>query len=455
MPIATTNPATGETVRVFEEHTSAQVEERVARAHAAFLSWRRSKFSERAALLKRIAALFTEKRETLAQLMTLEMGKLKKAALAEVDKCAGCLLHYAENGERYLAKEEIKTDARTSYVRHDPLGVVLAIMPWNFPLWQVVRFAAPALMAGNVGLLKHANNVPQTALALEEIVLQAGAIPGAFQTLFVEVDKVAGLMADPRIVAATLTGSDRAGRSLGEHAGKNLKKLVLELGGSDPFLVLPSADLDKTAEIAANARVQNAGQSCIAAKRFIVHKDVYAAFTEKFVARMSALKIGDPNDASTELGPLCSKAAREGLHAQVQETVAMGGKLLTGGKQVAGPGFFYQATVIADAPKDSPARKDELFGPVASLIRADSIDEMIEIANETIFGLGAAAFTQDEGEIARLAVELEAGSVFFNGLVKSDPRLPFGGIKTSGYGRELSTLGIREFVNAKTIWIGA
>jgi succinate-semialdehyde dehydrogenase/glutarate-semialdehyde dehydrogenase len=455
MPIATTNPATGETVRVFEEHTAAQVEEKLARAHAAFLVWRKSRFPERAALLKRISALFAEKRETLAQLMTLEMGKLKKAALAEVDKCAGCFLHYAENGERYLAEEEIPTDARKSYVRHDPLGVILAIMPWNFPLWQVVRFAAPALMAGNVGLLKHANNVPQTALALEAILLDAGAIPGAFQALFVEVDKVPGLMADPRIVAATLTGSDRAGRSLGEQAGKNLKKLVLELGGSDPFLVLPSADLDKTAEIATHARVQNAGQSCIAAKRFIVHKDVYAAFAEKFVARMKALQVGDPGDESTQLGPLCSKAAREGLHAQVEETVAMGGKLLAGGAPVAGPGFFYQATVIAEAPKDSPARTAELFGPVAALIRADSIDEMIAIANETLFGLGAAAFTQDEGEIARLAVELEAGSVFFNGMVKSDPRLPFGGIKTSGYGRELSALGIREFVNAKTVWIGA
>ncbi len=455
MSIASVNPATGETVRVFEPHSPAQVEEKLARAQAAFAKWRRTPFGVRRALLQKIAALLRERREPLAALMTLEMGKLRRAALAEVEKCATCFEHYAEHGERYLAEEEIATDARRSYTRCDPLGVVLAVMPWNFPLWQVVRFAAPALMAGNVGLLKHAPNVPQTALAFARLVHDAGAPEGAFQALLIDVEQIPKLMADPRVAAATLTGSDRAGRSLGEHAGKSLKKVVLELGGSDPFLVLPSADLEQAAKVACEARTQNAGQSCIAAKRFIVHQEVYAPFAERFVARMKALEVGDPLDDATQLGPLVSARARASLDAQVKKSAAMGAAILCGGHALERPGFFYAATVIADAPPDSPARREELFGPVATLIRGESIDEMIAVANETDFGLGAAAFTRDEAEIARLAVELEAGSVFFNGMVKSDPRLPFGGVKTSGHGRELSREGIREFVNLKTVWIGA
>jgi len=455
MPIASVNPATGETIRIFAPHSELEVEQRLARAAATFLEWRRVPIAERARLLARVADQLTAQRETLANLMTMEMGKLRAAALGEVDKCALCFRHYAEHGAAYLAQQEIATDAKRSYVRHDPLGVVLAVMPWNFPLWQVVRFAAPALLAGNVGLLKHASNVPQTALALEAVIAEAGAPAGAFQTLLVGSERVAPLLADPRIVAATLTGSENAGRSLAEHAGRALKKVVLELGGSDPFLVLPSADLEQAAKVAVQARVQNAGQSCIAAKRFIVHEQIYPPFAEAFVARMAALKVGDPSDAATELGPLSSASLREELDAQVQKSVAMGGALLTGGHRLPGPGFFYAPTVIADAPPDAPVRKDELFGPVAALIRARSIDEMIAIANETQFGLGASAFTRDAGEQARLAAELEAGSVFLNGMVKSDPRLPFGGIKISGYGRELAGQGIREFVNVKTVWIGA
>ncbi len=347
------------------------------------------------------------------------------------------------------------SDARRSLVRHDPLGPVLAVMPWNFPLWQVVRFAAPALMAGNVGLLKHASNVPQTALALEALIADAGAPAGVFQTLLIGAERVAAVVADRRVAAATLTGSDAAGRSLAEAAGRSLKKVVLELGGSDPFLILPSAELDKAAQVAVQARVQNAGQSCIAAKRFIAHASIYAPFAERFVARMAALKVGDPKDPATELGPLATASVREELDEQVRRTVALGGKLLCGGRRLPGPGFFYAPTVIAEAPPDSPARHDELFGPVACLIRAGSLDEMIAVANETGFGLGAAAFTQDPAETQRLAAELECGSVFINGMVKSDPRLPFGGIKASGFGRELSVHGIREFVNVKTVWIGA
>ncbi len=455
MPIASVNPATGETLRVFAAHSAAEVETRLDLAARAFATWRRVPLLERAALLARVANLFLEQREALAELMTLEMGKLRGAALAEVDKCALCFRHYAEHGAGYLAEQEIATDALRSFVRHEPLGPVLAVMPWNFPLWQVVRFAAPALLAGNVGLLKHASNVPQVALAIEAIIAQAGAPPGVFQTLLVEGSRASALVADARIVAATLTGSDGAGRALGEAAGKALKKVVLELGGSDPFLVLPSADLEKAARTAVQARVQNAGQSCIAAKRFIVHEQVYAQFAERFVAQMAALKVGDPRDAATELGPLSTAAVREELDVQVQQSLALGGKLLTGGHRLPGPGFFYAPTVIADAPAHAPVRRDELFGPVAALIRASSLDEMIVVANETQFGLGAAAFTRDPLESARLIAELEAGCVFINGLVKSDPRLPFGGIKSSGFGRELAGQGIREFVNVKTVWIGA
>ena len=454
MPIASVNPATGETVRVFPPHTEDEVEQRLAAAAAAFANWRHTTFTERSALLTRTAQVFEDRREQLAALLVLEMGKLRSAALAEVDKSATCLRHYAEAGPRYLAEQEIRTDAVRSYVRHDPLGVVLAVMPWNYPFWQVIRFAAPALVAGNAGLLKHASNVPQCALALEAAFAEAGAPEGLFQALLIGGDRVAPLLADHRIAAATLTGSEQAGRSLGEAAGRALKKVVLELGGSDPFLVLPSADVERAAQVAVTARVQNAGQSCIAAKRFVVHEEVYEAFVRQFVARLQALKVGDPADAATELGPLASAAIREEVDAQVQSSVAMGARLLCGGHRLPGPGFFYAPTALAEAPRGSAAREEELFGPVATLVRVSSLDEAIAVANETRFGLGAAAFTRDPAEQQRLASELEAGCVFFNGLVKSDPRLPFGGVKASGFGRELGGQGIREFVNVKSVWIG-
>lgn len=453
MAIATVDPSTGQLVRTFDPHSPAEVEAALARAHAAFLSWRTTTFEHRAQLMRRAADVLAERRVHLAGLMTLEMGKLKKAALAEVDKCASCCRHFAENAQRYLAPEEIGTDASRSYVRCDPLGPVLAVMPWNFPFWQVVRFAAPALMAGNVGLLKHASNVPQCALALEAVFRDAGFPEGCFQALLIEAARVAPLLDDPRVAAATLTGSEPAGRSLGAACGRALKRVVLELGGSDPFLVLPSADLDKAVQVAVTARVQNAGQSCIAAKRFLVHDAVWDAFVPRFVERLASLQVGDPGDEATELGPLVNRAGVDELHAQVEASVAAGARLLCGGHPLEVPGFYYAPTALADAPKGSPARDEELFGPVASILRVRSLDEAIEVANETRFGLGAAAFTREPAEIERLSVALEAGSVFVNGMVKSDPRLPFGGVKASGFGRELAAPGIREFVNVKTVWV--
>jgi succinate-semialdehyde dehydrogenase/glutarate-semialdehyde dehydrogenase len=454
MPIATVNPATGETLKVFAPHSDAEVDSRLSLAASAFLTWRKTPLADRCALLERTALVFEQRREWLASLLTLEMGKLRAAALAEVDKSATCLHHYAEAAPRYREGQEIKTDALRSYVRHDPLGPVLAVMPWNFPYWQVIRFAAPALAAGNVALLKHASSVPQAALALEACFTDAGAAPGLFQTLLIEGGRASALMDDPRIAAATLTGSEGAGRALGAAAGRALKKVVLELGGSDPFLVLPSADVEKAAQVAVTARVQNAGQSCIAAKRFIVHEKVWEPFVAQFVARMQKLRVGDPADAATELGPLASSSTREELDAQVQRTLQMGARLLCGGHRLPGPGYFYAATALEGAPPGSPCRDEELFGPVATLIKVGSLEEAVAVANETRFGLGAAAFTRDPAEQQELAVALEAGAVFFNGLVKSDPRLPFGGVKASGFGRELAGQGLREFVNVKSVWIG-
>ena len=453
MTIASTNPATGETVKTFDPHTPAQVEEKVALAGQAFKGWRRTRFSERARLLAAAASVLEKRKDELARLMTLEMGKLRRAGIAEVEKCAAGCRYYAENGERHLADEPIATDARRSFVRWQPLGPVLAVMPWNFPLWQVFRFAAPALMAGNVGLLKHASSVPQVALAIEDALLEAGFPRGAFQTLLVESKRVAALVADRRIMAATLTGSEGAGRSLAKAAGEHLKKVVLELGGSDPFVVMPSADFDAAVETAVKARVQNAGQSCIAAKRFIVHESIAERFEAAFAKGMDALKTGDPSDDSTELGPLASLQVRDDVAAQVEESVRAGARVLAGGRKLDRPGFYYAATVLAQVPREAPAWKDEIFGPVASVVRARDLDHALELANDTPFGLGACAFTRDEGEQARLCDELEAGQVFINGMVKSDPRLPFGGIKASGYGRELSREGIREFTNTKSLWV--
>ncbi len=453
MTIASVNPATGETLKTFSPDSDDVIEQKLQRAAVAARVWRRTSFAERAQRLSRAAQILEQRKESFARLMTLEMGKLRKAAIGEVEKCANGCRYYAENAERHLAPEPVQTDARRSEKRFQPLGPVLAVMPWNFPFWQVFRFAAPALMAGNVGLLKHASSVPQCALAIEEIFREAGYPEGCFQTLLVGSDQVKKIVEDRRITAATLTGSDGAGRSLATAAGAQLKKTVLELGGSDPFVVLPSADLDKAVQVAIAARVQNAGQSCIAAKRFIVHEEIAPEFEKRFVQGMRSLKIGDPQDDSTEVGPLASRQVLEDLEKQVRGAREQGKGPACGGRRVDRPGFFFEPTVILDA-KGTKVWAEEVFGPVAAVTRARDLDEAIALANDTRFGLGAAAFTQNPGETERLVDELEAGQVFINGMVKSDPRLPFGGIKASGYGRELSEEGIREFTNTKTVWVG-
>jgi succinate-semialdehyde dehydrogenase/glutarate-semialdehyde dehydrogenase len=453
MTMASVNPATGATLRTFAEHGPAEIETAVARAAATFRSWRQVPFAERAVRMNAAAARLESEKRRYAEAMTLEMGKPIGAALAEVEKCAWVCRYYAEKAEEFLAPEPVATDAARSCVRYDPLGCVLAVMPWNFPFWQVFRFAAPALMAGNVGLLKHASNVPQSALAIEEVFAAAGFPQGCFQTLLIGSKAVGALIDDERIAAVTLTGSEGAGIAVGRAAGAQIKKAVLELGGSDPFVVLPSADVGKAAATAVKARTINNGQSCIAAKRFIVHDAVYDEFTRRFVAGMAALRIGDPMDPTVEIGPLATRPIRDELAEQVDRSVAAGAKLLLGGKPAGGPGNFYPPTVLADPTPGTPAWDDELFGPVATLFRVRDLDEAIAVANHPVFGLGASAWTNDPAEQERLAVEIEAGSVFVNGMVKSDPRLPFGGIKRSGFGRELSVQGIREFVNVKTVWI--
>ena len=454
MPIASINPATGETLATFSPHPDAEVERRVALAARAFPRWRAVPFAERAARMAAAAGLLESRKQDWARLMTLEMGKPIGAGMAEAEKCSWVCRYYAENAERFLSDEAVATDAPSSFVRYEPLGPVLAVMPWNFPYWQVFRFAAPALMAGNVGLLKHASNVPQCALAIEGIFLEAGFPEGAFQTLLVGSDAVAGLIDDTRVAAVTLTGSEGAGVSVGEKAGGRIKKAVLELGGSDPFLVFPSADVEVAAATAVKARTINSGQSCIAAKRFIVHESVAERFETLFVEKMAALKVGDPMDPTVEIGPLATPRIADEVDELVQKTVAAGARVLLGGKRLPGPGNFYAPTVLADVPHDSPAAVEEIFGPVASLFRVPNLDAAIALANGTRFGLAASAWTRDDTERDRLVREIEAGSVFINGMVKSDPRLPFGGIKRSGFGRELSMHGIREFVNVKTVWIG-
>jgi succinate-semialdehyde dehydrogenase/glutarate-semialdehyde dehydrogenase len=453
MTIASTNPATGETLKTFSPDSEGVIEDKLRKAAAAAKQWRKSAFAERSQRMSRVAEILEQRKDALGRLMTLEMGKLRKAGVGEVEKCATGCRYYAENAERHLAPEPVKTDARRSEKQFQPLGPVLAIMPWNFPFWQVFRFAAPALMAGNVGLLKHASNVPQCALAIQEIFRDAGYPEGCFQTLLIGSDKVKKIVEDPRVVAATLTGSDAAGRSLASIAGAVVKKTVLELGGSDPFVVLPSADLDKAVQVGVAARIQNAGQSCIAAKRFIVHEKIAAEFEKRFVERMRALRVGDPQDDSTEVGPLASKQVLEDIERQVRGAREQGATLACGGRPVDRPGFFFEPTVFLKA-KGTRVWQEEVFGPVAALVRAKDLDDAIALANDTQYGLGAAAFTQDAKEIDRLVQDLEAGQVFINGMVKSDPRLPFGGVKASGYGRELSQEGIREFTNVKTVWIG-
>jgi len=453
MPIASINPATGETLKTFESLTKAQIEEKLQRAHDTFSVYRESSFTERTTMMLRAAEILDQDKSELARIMTLEMGKPIKGAIGEVEKCAWVCRYYAENAQQHLADMVIETDAARSYVKFQPLGPVLAVMPWNFPFWQVFRFAAPALMAGNVGLLKHASNVPQCALAIENLFSRAGFPQGSFQTLLIGSDAVESVLRDRRVAAATLTGSEPAGRSVAAIAGGEIKKTVLELGGSDPFLVMPSANLDQAVTTAVKARTINNGQSCIAAKRFIVSTVVYNDFERRFVEQMKALKVGDPLEESTEIGPLATGQILKDVDQQVQTSLAAGAIILTGGKRVDRPGNFYEPTVLTNIPKGSPAYSEEIFGPVALLFRVNDVDEAIELANATTFGLGASAWTSDEAERDRFINGLEAGCVFINSMVASDPRLPFGGIKNSGYGRELAEFGIREFVNIKTVSI--
>jgi succinate-semialdehyde dehydrogenase/glutarate-semialdehyde dehydrogenase len=451
LAIASINPATSEVMKTFEPLTDSQIEEKLHGAAHAFAEYRKVPFAERARMMLKAADIFDNEKQSHARLMTSEMGKTFRSAVEEAVKCAWACRYYAENAERFLADELVETNAKRSYVHYQPMGAILAVMPWNFPFWQVVRFVAPALMAGNVGLLKHASNVPQCALKLEEVFCRAGFPAGVFQALLIGSKQVDAILNDPRIVAATLTGSEQAGIEVGMGAAKRIKKAVLELGGSDPFIVMPSANLDEAVATGVKARIINNGQSCIAAKRFIVAEPIADEFERKFVRKMEALKVGDPFDETTELGPLATPQGVEDLERDVQQTVAAGARVLTGGKKLNRPGNFYAPTVLTDIPKSSPAYHEELFGPVACLFRAKNLGDAIRIANDTRFGLGASAWTNDDREREKLVDELEAGMVFINRMVASDPRLPFGGVKQSGYGRELGPFGIREFTNIKTV----
>ncbi len=451
MAIKSTNPATGETLKTFDALIGDQIEKKLAATDRAFQTYRRTPFPERAQFLTKAASLLKEEKDRLGRIITLEMGKLIKTSVDEIVKCALACQFYAENAERFLNDQPAQTGAARSYIRFQPIGAVLAIMPWNFPFWQVFRFAAPALMAGNVALLKHAANVPQCALAIEDILRRAGFDEGIFQTLLIEAEQTRALIEDSRVKAVTLTGSERAGIEVASAAARQIKKSVLELGGSDPFVVMPTADLETAVVTGVRARMINTGQSCIAAKRFIVHEKIYDKFVQEFVERVRSLRVGDPLDETTEIGPLATEAILHGVDQQVQKTVGLGAKLLTGGNRISRAGFFYEPTVLAEIPGESPASNEEVFGPVASIFRARDAADAIEIANSTLFGLGASAWTNDRKEQELFASELEAGMVFINGMVASDPRLPFGGIKRSGYGRELGEEGIREFVNVKTV----
>src|SRR5438094_7470994 len=453
MPIASVNPATGEKLKEFPAFSDSEIEERLKLAERAFAHHRRRPFAKRAELMMATASLLEQEKDELARTITLEMGKLFRAAQDEIVKCARGCRFFAENSERFLEDEAAQTDAARSYVRYQPLGPVLAIMPWNFPFWQVFRFAAPALMARNVGLLKHAANVPQCALAIENVLCRAGFDEGVFQTFLIEAKQVEKLIVDPRVKAVTLTGSEKAGSGVGSAAARQIKKSVLELGGSDAFIVMPSADFEGAVSTAVKARTVNSGQSCIAAKRLFIADSIYDQFLGQFLQRMRAPKIGDPMHEATELGPLATEQILQGVHEQVQKSIAAGAKLLTGGNRIYGRGFFYEPTVLIDVPRESPAYCEEVFGPVASFFRVRDAADAVEIANATTFGLGASAWTNDRTEQDLFASELEAGMVFVNAMVASDPRLPFGGVKRSGFGRELGAAGIREFVNKKTIWI--
>src|SRR5437588_5125790 len=453
MAIASINPATGEKRKEFCPFDDAEIEKRLACADKAFRKYRRTTFTQRSELLHAVGKLLFQEKEKFAEIITLEMGKLFHDSVAEIEKCARGCRFYAENGERFLEDEVAQTDAAKSYVQYQPLGPVLAIMPWNFPFWQVFRFAGPALLAGNVGLLKHASNVPQCALAIEQIFCRAGFHDGVFQPLLIEPNQVEKVIVDPRVKAVTLTGSEKAGSAVASTAAREIKKSVLELGGSDPFIVMPSADFGLAVSTAVKARTINTGQSCIAAKRFFIADKIYDGFLSKFVEQMRSLKVDDPMDETTEIGPLASDQILNGVHEQVQKSSAAGAKLLTGGNRIAGPGFCYEPTVLVDVPKDSPAFREEVFGPVAAVFRIRDAEEAIDLANDHRYGLAASAWTNDRIEQELFASELESGMVFINAMSASDPRLPFGGVKRSGFGRELGAAGIREFMNAKTIWI--
>jgi succinate-semialdehyde dehydrogenase / glutarate-semialdehyde dehydrogenase len=453
MAIASINPATGELTKRFDAHTDGEIESALVRAVSAFEKHRRSLFAERAAKLQHAAELLEKERERFARIITSEMGKLLRGSIDEIEKCARGCRFYAEHGEKFLSERIVSSDAGRSYVRYEPLGAVLAIMPWNFPFWQVFRFAAPALMAGNVGLLKHASNVPQCALAIEEIFRDAGFDPGVFQTLLIENEAVEKIIRDPRVKAVTLTGSERAGSAVASTAGREVKKSVLELGGSDPFIVMPSAKLNDAISTGVQSRMVNSGQSCIAAKRFIIADAIYDQYVAQFVENMKRMKLGDPMDETTEAAPLSSENILRGVDEQVQKSVAVGAKILCGGKRADGAGYFYEPTVLVEIPKNAPAYREEVFGPVALLFRARDRDEAVAIANDSSFGLGASVWTNDAAEQEFFSRELQSGMVFVNAMVASDPRLPFGGVKRSGYGRELGAEGIREFTNIKTVWI--
>jgi succinate-semialdehyde dehydrogenase / glutarate-semialdehyde dehydrogenase len=451
--ISTVNPATGEEVTTFEALTEEVIDQKIQRAADTFREYRKSSFAERSRMMLRAAEILDEEAEEFGRLMTSEMGKTLAAATAEAQKCARGCRYYAENAERFMADEEIELRGAKTYVRYEPLGPILAIMPWNFPFWQVFRHAAPALMAGNVILLKHASNVPQCALAIEDIIHRAGFPEGVLQTLLIGSGQVQSVIDDPRVRAVTLTGSEGAGRSVGAEAGENIKPSVLELGGSDPFIVMPSADLEKAVSTAVTSRTLNNGQSCVNAKRIIVHEEIAGEFERRFVESMAALRVGDPMSEDTDMGPLATSQMLEDVADQVRKSVEAGARVLTGGEPMDEPGNFYPPTVITDIPKDSPAYREEIFGPVASLFRVRDIDEAIHLANDTAFGLSSSAWTNDPAEQERFINEIEAGMVYVNRMTESTPEIPFGGAKNSGYGRELSHFGIHEFTNVKTVWI--
>ena len=451
MPIESINPANGEVLRSFEALSDDVLQQKIAVAAGAAKGYAQTALNDRALWMRKLATLVEQEAGELAVLMTQEMGKPIAAARAEALKCAAGCRYYADNAAKILTPEVIRTEASRSYVRYDPLGVVLAIMPWNYPLWQVFRFAAPTLMAGNVGLLKHASNVPQCALAIEALIRRAGFPRGSFQTLLIGAQQVEAVIADKRVAAVTVTGSERAGKSVAAQAGWLLKKTVLELGGSDPFIVMPTADLELAVATAVKARTVNTGQSCIAAKRFIVDEAIYDEFERRFTAGMAALKVGDPMLEENDLGPMATPTLLNDLETQVRAAVEAGGRILCGGARLAGDGNYFEATVIAGVPRGAAIAKEEFFGPVALLFKCNGVDDAIELANDSPFGLGSSAWTRDPAEQQRFVADIEAGSVFLNGMVASDPRLPFGGIKNSGYGRELSAAGMREFMNAKTV----